>query len=173
MAARTGRGSSPLPWIIGIALLIGVGALFAFAGTSPLRAQAAAAPATADAAAPVASASTPARVASPVGGTVKVETIVEGKGPLVLPDDTVAVIYTGKLMNGTVFDSNAGKAPLVFPLNQVIPGWQQGLQKMRAGGRAKLTIPAALGYGAAGAPPTIPPNADLVFDVQLIAIKPR
>jgi len=83
------------------------------------------------------------------------------------------VIYTGKLMDGTVFDSNAGKAPMVFPLNQVIPGWQQGLQKMRAGGRAKLTIPAALGYGATGAPPTIPPNADLVFDVQLIAIKPR
>ncbi len=159
------RGGSPIGLIAGVVAIVGVGVALAFVGTSSLRAETAA---------PAAVASTAvAPAVAPVGGTVKVETIVEGKGPFALPDDTVAVIYTGKLMDGTVFDSNAGKAPMVFPLNQVIPGWQQGLQKMRAGGRAKLTIPAALGYGATGAPPTIPPNADLMFDVQLIAIKPR
>jgi len=163
------RGGSPVGLIAGVVAIVSVGIALAFVGTSPLRAEAAAAAPVAVAAPATASAA----LAASVGGVVKVETLVEGKGPLALPDDTVAVIYTGKLMDGTVFDSNAGKAPLVFRLDQVIPGWQQGLQKMRAGGRAKLTIPAALGYGAAGAPPTIPPNADLVFDVQLIAIKPR
>lgn len=143
MAAVARRGSGPFVWVIALALFLSIAVAVAWAGTAPFQDQ------------------------------VKVETIVEGNGALALPDDTVAVIYTGKLTNGTVFDSNVGKDPLVFRLDQVIKGWQIGLQQMRPGGRAILRIPASLGYGAVGAPPTIPPNADLTFDVQLLAIKPR
>ena len=143
MATVARRGSGPLVWAIALVMFLGVAVAVAWAGTAPFQDQ------------------------------VKVETVVEGKGPFALPDDTVAVIYTGKLTNGTVFDSNVGKDPLVFRLDQVIKGWQIGLQQMRPGGRATLRIPASLGYGATGSPPVIPPNADLVFDVQLIAIKPR
>ena len=153
MAATAKRGANPLVWLVGLVLFLSVAVAVAWAGTAPLQGGRA------------------LRTETTAGG-VRIETIVEGQGPFALPDDTVAVIYTGKLMDGTVFDSNAGKDPLVFRLDQVIRGWQQGLQKMRAGGRARLTIPSALGYGASGSGP-IPPNSDLVFDVQLLAIKPR
>ena len=76
----------------------------------------------------------------------------------------------GKLPEGSVFDSSISRGePVEFPLNAVVAGWQEGLQLMKPGGKAKLTIPADLGYGDAGKA-TIPPKATLIFDVELIAI---
>ena len=85
----------------------------------------------------------------------------------------VSVRYIGKLMNGKVFDSNTKGSPFQFKLGkgEVIKGWDQGVQNMKVGGTRKLTIPAALAYGAKGAPPDIPRNATLQFDVKLLAVK--
>lgn len=92
--------------------------------------------------------------------------------------DTVAMNYTGRLENGTVFDSNVDPkfghvTPFVFTLGagQVIPGWDKGIVGMKVGEKKTLVIPPADGYGAVGVPPTIPPNATLIFDVELLAIK--
>ncbi len=93
-----------------------------------------------------------------------------GTGDFPKPTDTVTVNYTGKLTNGTVFDSSEGRGPATFPLNGVIPGWTEGLQKINKGGKLKLYIPSALGYGEQGSPPTIPGNATLEFDVELVEI---
>ncbi|HEY7779163.1 MAG TPA: FKBP-type peptidyl-prolyl cis-trans isomerase [Ktedonobacterales bacterium] len=98
-----------------------------------------------------------------------------GTGAAVKAGDTVTVNYTGWLTNGTKFDSslNPGRTPFqVVNVGQaqVIPGWNEGLIGMKVGGTRRLVIPGALGYGAAGSPPTIPPNATLVFDVSVVSI---
>jgi FKBP-type peptidyl-prolyl cis-trans isomerase len=87
--------------------------------------------------------------------------------------DTLTVNYTGKLQDGTVFDTSVGKRPIQFVLGagQVIPGWDQGLLGMKAGGKRLLVIPADMAYGAEGYGP-IPPNATLIFEVDLLAITP-
>ena len=93
-----------------------------------------------------------------------------GKSPV--KSDSVEVHYEGKLIDGTVFDSSIQRGETIcFPLSGVIKGWTEGLQLMKEGGKAKLTIPSELGYGARGSPPKIPPGATLVFDVELIAVK--
>lgn len=96
----------------------------------------------------------------------------EGSGAQPAPTDKVKVHYTGTLTDGTVFDSSVRRGqPADFGLNQVIPCWTEGLQKMKAGGRAKLTCPAPIAYGTSGRPPTIPGNAVLVFEVELLGVE--
>jgi FKBP-type peptidyl-prolyl cis-trans isomerase len=87
------------------------------------------------------------------------------------PTDTVKVHYTGTLLNGTVFDSSIERGqPISFPLNQVIPGWTEGLQLMKVGDKFKFIIPPNLAYGPNSPSPKIPPNSTLVFEVQLLGI---
>ena len=96
----------------------------------------------------------------------------EGTGKAPAADSIVKVHYTGKLVDGTVFDSSVERGePIEFPLNQVIAGWTEGLQLMKEGGKATLYIPSQLGYGEQGVPGTIPANSTLIFDVELIAVK--
>jgi peptidylprolyl isomerase len=107
--------------------------------------------------------------------TLKVEDLIEGKGPAAKAGDKIAVRYVGVLYdNNKEFDSSwkRGKAPFELTLGQgqVIPGWDQGLVGMKVGGRRRLTIPPDLAYGAQGQPPTIPANSTLVFDVDLTKI---
>ena len=101
---------------------------------------------------------------------VIVEHIKQGTGPQPTANDAVRVNYRGTLANGTEFDSSAKHGgAATFPLGQVIPCWTQGVQKMRVGGKAKLTCPAATAYGERGVGP-IPPNSDLTFEVELVGI---
>ena len=98
-----------------------------------------------------------------------------GDGPTPQAGDIVAVHYTGTLTNGVVFDSSYQRNdPIRFPLGmgRVIPGWDEGIGLMKKGGKARLTIPPELGYGEQGAGGVIPPNATLIFDVELVDILP-
>ncbi|HZY42257.1 MAG TPA: FKBP-type peptidyl-prolyl cis-trans isomerase [Anaerolineae bacterium] len=104
---------------------------------------------------------------------VKIEDTRVGTGAVAKDGDQLVVNYTGKLQDGTVFDSSVSKTPFEFTLGggEVIPGWDSGLVGMKVGGKRTLTIPPSLGYGAQGAGSTIPPNATLVFGIELISIK--
>jgi FKBP-type peptidyl-prolyl cis-trans isomerase FkpA len=85
--------------------------------------------------------------------------------------DTVTVNYRGTLVDGTEFDSSYKRnEPASFPLNQVIPCWTEGVQKMKVGGKSELVCPASIAYGDGGSPPTIPGGATLVFEVELLRI---
>ena len=86
--------------------------------------------------------------------------------------DTVKVHYHGTLLNGTVFDSSVQRGqPISFSLNQVIPGWTEGLQLMKVGDKFKFEIPANLAYGPSSPSPLIPPNSTLVFEVELLGVE--
>jgi FKBP-type peptidyl-prolyl cis-trans isomerase len=97
-----------------------------------------------------------------------------GTGAEAKTGKTVAVHYTGTLVDGKKFDSSLDRGqPFEFKLGagMVIKGWDQGIQGMKVGGKRRLEIPPELGYGAPGFPPVIPPNSTLVFDVELLAVK--
>lgn len=99
----------------------------------------------------------------------------EGTGPAPQSGDRVAVHYRGTFTDGRVFDSSYDRGePLVFNVDrgEVIAGWDQGIMLLREGSKATLTIPPELGYGQRGAGGVIPPNATLVFDVELVKVNP-
>lgn len=98
------------------------------------------------------------------------EVLKEGTGPMPTLEDTVECHYKGVLLDGTQFDSSYDRGqPAQFPVQGVIPGWTEALQKMKVGSKWKLHIPAELAYGAQGRP-SIPPNSVLVFEVELLKI---
>ena len=100
------------------------------------------------------------------------EVIEEGDGPTPTAQDSVTVHYTGKLIDGTVFDSSVERgAPATFGVSQVIPGWVEALQMMKTGSKWRLFIPSQLAYGPNGAGPVIGPDSTLIFDVELIKIE--
>jgi peptidylprolyl isomerase len=111
-------------------------------------------------------------VTTPSGLKYKDEVIGSGASPQ--SGREVKVHYTGRLEQGTKFDSSVDRnQPYSFTLGRgvVIPGWEEGILGMRVGGKRQLIIPPHLGYGARGRPPTIPPNATLVFDLELLEVK--
>ena len=102
-----------------------------------------------------------------------IEELVVGGGAVAAAGQKVSVHYTGWLTDGSKFDSSKDRGePFAFPLGrgQVIRGWDEGVSGMKVGGKRKLTIPPGLGYGARGAGGVIPPNATLVFEVELLAV---
>ena len=105
---------------------------------------------------------------------VQVETVTPGNGPTIHAQDGVLIDYEGRLENGKVFDTSAGKGPVPLLASQVIPGFADALAQMQEGGHYKVHIPSKLGYGAN--PPAdgpIPPNADLEFDVKVEKVVPN
>lgn len=104
--------------------------------------------------------------------SLKIDDLVVGKGAASKSGDRVTVHYTGWLTDGTKFDSSKDRGqpfPFTLGAGEVIPGWDQGVAGMKVGGKRKLTIPPDLGYGASGTGP-IPPNATLIFEVELLKI---
>jgi FKBP-type peptidyl-prolyl cis-trans isomerase FkpA len=106
-------------------------------------------------------------------GVVEIQELAAGTGREAARGDTVAVRYTGWLADGKRFDSSAGGEPFEFQLGarEVIAGWEQGIAGMRVGGKRRLVVPPELGYGSRGFPGVIPPQATLVFEVELVALR--
>ena len=105
---------------------------------------------------------------------LKIEKLQEGTGPQVQKGQTVRVHYTGKFEDGRKFDSSLDRGqPFEFPVGEgrVIAGWDQGLQQLKVGDKAKLTIPGDLAYGRHGIPGVIPPNATLIFEVEVLGVR--
>jgi FKBP-type peptidyl-prolyl cis-trans isomerase FkpA len=102
---------------------------------------------------------------------IVITTLKEGSGASPKSTETVKVHYRGVLENGKEFDSSYGRGqPATFPLNRVIACWTEGVQTMKVGGKVKLLCPSSLAYGSRGVPGTIPPDATLIFEVELLEI---
>lgn len=102
---------------------------------------------------------------------LQIEDIEVGNGDECQPGATVNVHYRGTLMDGTEFDSSYKRGePITFPLDNLIQGWKEGIPGMKVGGKRKLVIPYAKAYGERGAPPSIPPRSDLVFEIELLGV---
>ena len=100
------------------------------------------------------------------------KSLKDGTGPSPAATDVVKVNYAGTLTDGKKFDASADHGGAAsFPLNRVVPCWTEGVQLMKVGGKAKLTCPSAIAYGARGAGGVIPPNATLNFEIELVGIK--
>ena len=113
-----------------------------------------------------------APVVTPSG--LSIAMLREGAGPSPQASDRVKVHYRGTLVDGTEFDSSYRRGePAAFALARVIPCWTEGVQRMKVGGKARLTCPSAIAYGERGAGAVIPPNATLVFEVELLEIVGR
>jgi FKBP-type peptidyl-prolyl cis-trans isomerase FkpA len=113
----------------------------------------------------------PPGAGAPAGGyEIEHERLGEGSSPNAT--DVVRVHYHGTFPDGRVFDSSVERgSPAVFPLNRVIPCWTEALQEMKVGGKARITCSPEVAYGERGAPPTIPANATLIFEVELLAVE--
>lgn len=106
--------------------------------------------------------------------SLKIEDTKVGTGAEATPGRSVKVHYTGTLLDGHKFDSSRDRnEPFEFRLGarEVIPGWDEGVKGMRVGGQRQLTIPSSMAYGTRGAPPDIPPNAALKFDIELLGVE--
>ena len=113
-----------------------------------------------------------AEVTTPSG--LKYTDLVVGTGPSPRPGQTAVVNYTGTLTSGAKFDSSFDHGqpyPFVVGRGAVIKGWDEGILTMKVGGKRRLVVPPALGYAERGSPPKIPPNATLIFDVELLDVK--
>jgi len=155
-------------WLVGGAVVLAIVALGVWAGTQGQ----VAAVRTEDMKFLAANAKAPGVITTPSGLQYKV--IREGTGPKPGKTDTVLVHYEGRLLNKTVFDSSYQRGqPAAFPLDQVIPGWTEGVQLMPTGSKYHFVVPPALAYGARGAGGVIPPGAVLEFDIELLAVKPN
>ncbi len=159
------------PWILSTLLI----------GCTPAPPASTATPAASPVAAnsPVA-ATTPEVEATPIAPPVtsktglKYEVFKKGEGAVAEKGKKVFVHYTGRLTDGTKFDSSLDRGvPIDFPLGggRVIPGWEEGIEGMKVGEKRKLTIPSDLAYGDRGSPPVIPPKATLIFDVELVDVQ--
>ena len=118
-----------------------------------------------------AAAKEPGAVVTPSGLVFR--SLTEGSGASPKSTDRVKVNYRGTFPDGREFDSSYNREPINLPLNSVIPCWTEGMQRIKVGGKAKLTCPPAIAYGERGAGSTIPPNATLVFEVELLEISAR
>ncbi len=158
--------------IVTFALTVGLTACNDGAKTEPAAPAAEKAASAADSkAAPAADANKEAGKVITTASGLKYEILKDAEGPKPSATDQVTVHYKGTLTDGTVFDSSYDRGqPATFPLNRVIKGWTEGVQLMSPGSKFKFTIPSELGYGAAGAGGKIPPNATLIFEVELIKI---
>jgi FKBP-type peptidyl-prolyl cis-trans isomerase len=155
--------------MLGLALTIAVLASFASTGCTSAPKATTSQPAAQTQPAPTA----PAPATTPDVTALKIEDVKVGTGAEAKKGDLVTVNYTGYLTDGTKFDSSLDSGqPFKFTIGngEVIAGWDQGFAGMKVGGKRKLTIPPELGYGAQGAGGVIPPNATLVFDVELLAV---